>query len=342
VRRAVALAAAAAVVAAALFVRSRLDRRGEERSTTARLICSVELEQACQALRGADSRVLLTVEPAGVTADRVATALDDPGLDGWLVPEPWPDIVEARRRARSLPPLFATERTAVARSPLALVVWMDRQKALVDSGRCPGGAGWKCLGEAAGGPWTASGGNTEWGSPKLGLGDPLTDAVGLLVLGQAVASWFGRTDLSTIDLESDDFARWFSALGRAVPPSATSPLGLMLVAGRAQYDATGTVEAEAGPLKLTSARGGELDLLYPSPMATADVTLAAVGGAPSTVWRLAEAEELRQALTDGGWRVTGEGTIRGISTDPLPPTNGLPPAGLLDALRDRWRQVARR
>ena len=330
------------MVATALYVRSRVDRRQEEE--TLRIVCSLELAAPCEALRQADSRIKLTTEEAGTTADRLVTAGETP-LDGWLVPEPWPDIVDGRRGARSLPPLFAPGREVIARSPLWLVVWQDRDKALIVSGRCPSQADWKCLGEAAAaGPWTASGGRTEWGSPKLGLADPATDGVGLLVLGHAVTSWFGRTDLALIDLDtSDDFDRWLSALGRAVHPSPVSPLGRML-ATRAEYDATGTVEAEAGPLLANSPRAGEVHLLYPSPMATADVTLATVGATPaaSSLRELGKGRALKRALAESGWRVPGEESIEGVATNPLPPTNGLPSPGLLDALRARWPQVAGR
>ncbi len=343
VRRLVAFLAAAAMVATAVYVRSRVDRRQEE--GTLRLVCSLELAEPCEALRQADSRVVLTTEEAGTTADRLIAA-DNPGLDAWLVPEPWPDIVDGRRRTRSLPSLFPVDRQPIARSPLRLVVWEDRDKALIASSRCPSQANWKCLGEAAGaGPWTASGGRPEWGPIKLGLADPATDGVGLLVLGHAVSSWFGRTDLALIDLEtSDDFDRWFSALGQAVRPSPISPLGRMIATNRAEYDATGTIEAEAGPLLAKSPRAAEVHLLYPSPMATADVTLATVGGTPeaSALRRLANGNVLLDGLVDAGWRVPGAEAVQGVASDPLPPTSGLPPAGLLDALRDRWRQVARR
>ena len=332
------------MVAGAVYVRSRIDR-GEDEGTL-RLVCSAELAGACEALGKADSRVTVTTEEAGATADRLAETVDDAGLDGWLVPDPWPEMVDARRRTNALPPLFPPSRPVLARSPVRLVVWEDRDRALIASNRCPSQATWKCLGEAAAaGPWTASGGRPEWGPIKLGLADPATDGVGLLVLAHAVSAWFGRTDLALIDLDtSDDFTRWLSALGQAVRPSPVSPLARMLATNRAEYDASGTVEAEAGPLLANSPRAAEVHLLYPSPMATADVTLATVGDTPaaSALGRLGTSGALRRGLLDGGWRVAGEESIPGVATDPLPTTNGLPPAGLLDALRERWRQVARR
>ena len=339
------MVAAIAMVAGSLAIRSRLDRREEEQSVSLRLTCSVELEAACRELdeRAEDDRLVVTIEPAGTTADRLAAAPDDPGLDGWLVPEPWPSMVDERRRAAATTGLFERDRPTLGRSPLVLVVWKERAGALAS--RCGGPVNWRCLWEAAAaGPWTASGGRPEWGPVKPGHGEPATDGVGLLVLGQAVSGWFDRSDLSSTDLDDDGFTRWFSALERAVPPSATSPLGFMLTGGPAVYDATGTTEAEAGPLLATSARRSALDLLYPSPLSTADVTLATVGTGPAAtaLRRLTTGDAGTRALADAGWRVPGEGTVQGVPDTPaLPPTSGLPPAGLLDALRDRWREATR-
>jgi hypothetical protein len=346
VRRVLALLGAVGMVVASLVIRDRLERNQEERAQTLRLICAPELETTCRSVAdGAEpGRLSLTVEAPGTTADRLAAATGDPGLDGWLVPEPWPDVVDIRRRTKALEPLFDSDRRPLARSPLVLVVWKDR--AAVLASRCNGPVTWKCLGEAAAaGPWTASGGRPEWGSLKPGHGTP-EEGVGLLVLGQAVAGWFGRTDLSTIDLEDDGFSRWFSALERAVPASTSPPLDLMLSgAGRAVYDAVGTVEAQASPLLARAARRTEVDLLYPSPMSTADVVLATVrsGSAGSSLRRVAGGDEARQALAANGWRVQGLARAEGVTdSPPLPPSTGLAPPGLLDALRNRWHEVTGR
>lgn len=347
-----ALLAAVAMVVASLVIRSRLDRNGAGPGGALRLTCATELEDACRSIadRAGAGRVELTVEPAGTTADRLAGA-DDPGLDGWLVPEPWPDMVDIRRRTKALEPLFSSPRATLARSPLALVVWKDRSAALAP--RCGGPVTWRCVGDAtAAGPWTASGGRPEWGSPKPGPTNP-DEGVGLLVLGQAVAGWFGRTDLSTTDLDDDDFSRWFSALERtpsAAPATATtSPLDLMLTAGPAVYDVVGASEAVAAPLLAGSARRSQVDLLYPSamspdgPPSTADVVLATAGAAGDAVRRVAGGGDARKALAAAGWRVEGQPRASGVpDAPPLPASTNLPPPGLLDALRGRWHEVTGR
>lgn len=342
-RRVLAVVAAAAMIAGSLAIRSALDRDRSEAAQVLRLTCATELGVACRRLAEADDRVQLTVEPAGETADRLASLDTEPDVDGWLVPAPWPDIVDAQRRARAVPALFSAERPTVARSPLVLVVWQDRSAALGPRCAPSGGFGWKCLGEAAGMPggWAAVGGRPEWGPVKPGHAAPGTDGVGLLVLGQAVVAFFGRADLSSADLEDEDFTRWFGGLEEAVPPAAGSPLESMLVVGPAAFDAVGTTEAEAVPLVSNSARRDALTLLYPSPMATADVVLATAGGGgvSKSLRELVRGGEGRTALTDTGWRV-GAGNRPGMP--PLAATSGLPSPGLLDALRGRWREVARR
>jgi hypothetical protein len=290
--------------------------------------------------------VRLTVEPAGATADRLVGEDADPGVDGWLVTAPWPELVDLERRARALPALFTGDRPVLARSPLTLAVWKDRAAAL--GSRCPppAGVGWKCLGDAAGTTgWAAVGGRPEWGPVKPGHAQPASDDVGLLVLGQAVADWFGRVDVSAADLDDDGFQRWFSGLERAVPSSSGSPLETMLVTGPAAFDAAGTTEAEAAPLLARSARRSSLVLLYPSPMATADVVLAAPGGggASASLRAVVGGGGGRRALAAAGWRVPGQARADGVPDTPaLPATSGLPSPGLLDALRARWHEVTGR
>ena len=232
----------------------------------------------------------------------------------------------------------------MARSPLVLVAAKDRAAAL--GPRCPGGTvGWKCLGEAAttDGGWAAVAGRLDWGPVKPGYASPRSDGVGALVLGQAVASWFGRTDLSTTDLDDDGFRRWFAGLARAVPPEAS--LTTLLVRGPGAVDVVGTTEAEAGPLLAASARRDSLTLLYPSPMATADLVIATPGtGGPSeSLASAVRSDAGAEAIAAAGWRVDGQKRAEGVPDGPpLPATDGLPSPGLLDALRVRWAEVTGR
>lgn len=332
------------MVAGSLAIRSWLDREEENRSTVLRLTCSTELAAACEELRQRDDvRLEVTVEAAGTTAARLAGVDGDAGLDGWLVSSPWPDIVDARRRSAALVPLFGSDRSVLARSPLVMVVWKDR--AAVLRSRCGGDLGWRCIADAtlAGGGWPALGGRPEWGPVKPGIADPVTEDAGTHVAGQAAAAFLGRSDLSTFDLEDDTFQRLFAGLARATRTIAGSPLSQMLVAGPAAYDAVGTTESEAGPLLARSARRASLDLLYPSPMATADAVIATAGAQGARVARVVGDQRSLRSLAAAGWRVAGQPAAAGIPTSPaLPATNGLPAPGLLDALRERWGEVTGR
>jgi hypothetical protein len=216
------------------------------------------------------------------------------------------------------------------------VAWNDRIAVL--RSHCQSQViGWKCVGDAAATPggWAAIGGRPEWGPVKPGHADPVNDD-GLLVLGQGAAEWFGRSDLSSIDLDDEAFSRWFSGLERAVPPSGSSPLNLMLITGPAAYDAVGTTEAEAFPLLARSPRRNSLTLLYPSPMVTADIVLATPGASATdsstrALRSVVTGASGRQAFTDGGWKVPG-----------APGPGALPSPGFLDALANRWHSVTGR
>src|SRR5437764_8504836 len=133
-----AVVAAIAMIVVAVVVRDRIDKK----ETTARLTCSTELAAVCGHL---GKGIKVTVEPAGTTFDRLAK-LDpgaDPGLDGWLVAGPWPEMVNADRRGRALPELFGAGRAPVAASPLVAVV--EAQRAAVLRTKCGDPVHWACV-----------------------------------------------------------------------------------------------------------------------------------------------------------------------------------------------------
>jgi hypothetical protein len=336
-RRALAFLLAAGMIAGSLVLRDRLDDRSVRERTVVRLVCATELAAACQELDGSDApRVDTSVEPAARTAER----LSRPGevdLDGWLVTPPWPDVVDQARERAGLVKLFAGVGAPVARSPLVLVVQKEREAALRAS--CGGTIRWKCVGDNAPKRWSDIGGMTTWGLVKPWHPDPRAEAVGLLVVGQATAAYFGRTDVSAIDLEDSAYLDWLSGLELAVRRTDGS-VATMLTAP-AQVDTVGTTEADAGPQIVSAAVTQKPVVLYPRPVATADVVLAPVAGSrASGILRELVRGRGRRALAATGWRVEGEDLAAGVeASEALPPGNGLPSPGLLVALQTPLQEI---
>ena len=233
----------------------------------------------------------------------------------------------------------------IARSPLVIAARQDR--AAVLTAFCGGQVTWTCVGEVAGAPWTDIGGQETWGVVRPAHAEPLTSGAGLLVLGAAVASFVATPEVDAdavtpIDWDTNDaFPGWFQNLERTVPEEAFTPgrdpLGTWLQRRLIGYDLVGTTEAAA----LTSLAAAAPDIrddatvLYPAPVATADVLLAPVaGGRDATGLE----DDLTEALITAGYRVDGNAPP---GAPVLPESDGLPAPGALDALRGLWERVAR-
>ena len=77
--------------------------------------------------------------------------------------------------------------------------------------------------------------------------------------------------------------------------------------------------------------------LYAEPMVTADVVLAPRRGldAAALLDEL-DRDALRDALATAGWRIDGRPPEGAAGAAELPDGSGLPSAGVLQSLRDRW------
>jgi len=350
-RRVGAAVVAVLLVVVAVYFRNNVIDGGSGGGGGARLLCAAELEPACTDL-AEHSDVSVTVEPAGTTA-RSLVALPEgrrPDFDAWLAPGPWAQMVDVQRRGQ--PPLFAKPSDPIGRSPLVLVARADRAPVLEATPQCNGKVDWTCIGAVAGRPWTdLPGGQAAWGTVKPGPGDPTLSATGLLVASQATSEFLDKTDYARDDLDSDQYLDWVSGIERAVPklpPTAASPFAEMVQQlPTATYDVVGTTEAEAGPGIADAApdRRRALTLLYPEPVVTADVVLAAVASSPrrDDVEGLAGNGDLAAALAREGWRVPGQPAARGVRDTPaLPRSAGLPSdPGALVALQETWSGVPR-
>jgi hypothetical protein len=345
-RRLVALAVALLLIAGALAIRNRIDDDSDSAGGSSNggsgpvaLTCATELAEACRALADADGSVIVVVEDAGKTAQRLETADTVDDVDAWLVEAPWPDIVDEARDRNGLPALFDGDPKVLARSPLVLAMWNDRLAAIVQ--HCDGGAlTWKCIGEVAGEKWSTLDGEEAWGIVKPGFADPAVDGVGALVLGQAAVSFFGETDLSRDRFDEADFQRWIRQLASAVPQNPT--FDDMLTLRQAAVDVVGTTEAEAGPGLENSRDKANITITYPAPMATADVVVASVAGAEGgeRLVKIVSGDAGLDPLAAAGWRVPGRVVVAGVDTTvSLPASSGLPSPGAIDALRSLWKDL---
>lgn len=339
--RVIALIVAVAMVAGALFLRERLERPSTpvsaedgDQSGPPTLACAAELRAACEAVAADRSDLTLRVEPAGDTLAVIADAAGDPP-ELWLVPQPWPEMAAIVRDGAGTPGGIGEQSPVLARSPLVLVGFQERLEVLAPV--CGGEVTWRCLGEQAGRPWSELGLDAGTGTVRPGHLNPTTSATGLLVLGAAVTSFAGRTDLNRNDLATETFTAWFTALESAIPgftPTSGSLVRDMLTRGVASYDVVGTTEAEASGLLAVAPPGPQpLEQRPSEPLATADIVLVALPDAGGLDQRLAE--ELRDALAETGWQVEG------ADGPPLSEGAGLPSAGFLLALQERWEEVAR-
>lgn len=345
VRTLLALIVAAAMIAGALVIRQGRNESGgallgSDDGEAPTLVCITELADVCEAL--AEEGVDVAVEEAGITADRLAGG-EEVAHDGWLTFAPWRDLTsEARERSGSSG--FPAGGSTVARSPLVLVGATERVGVLEQ--QCKGGLSWRCLGVHAGTPWEDLGGEAGWGRVKPGYADPSTNATGLLVLGAAASDFFGRSDFNARDLEGDKFLAWLTQLEDGAGDhgsAANTPLAQQLQFGAGRFDVVGTTEAEAGPkLERSAQRAGDFAIQPSKTVVVADVVLAQLrpGDAAERLRESVE-ESAGAALAGAGWRVQGEQAVAGVGDTALPAESGLPSAGVLDALRVRWGEVAR-
>jgi hypothetical protein len=81
-------------------------------------------------------------------------------------------------------------------------------------------------------------------------------------------------------------------------------------------------------------------VIYPAPVATADLVAIPIGGAEGAAGDIAGNDDLRRVLSEGGWRVDGEPLAAGVDGGlDLQADDSLPGGGVLGALLARWNEV---
>jgi hypothetical protein len=289
-----ALMGAVVMITVAVVVRSSLDGNdsgGPSSSGPLTIVCVTELEAQCKALPDVE----VHIEDAATTARALADGKAD--IDGWVTFDPWPEIVDLLAQGDAV-----GAGVPAARSALVIATVKERE----DAFSC---TSWRCLGDAIGQPWTSVGGKQEWGAVKVGLPPPST-GIGLLVLGNAVSGFFGRSDIATNDFDTDpDFAVWRGNVTASVTPTAFTTFVQ-------QFPAAFSFVVVTDVERRTAVRP-DIGTLALEPTASAEVVVAPVNGGKVAGIR----GELQKRLRDAGW-----------STDGLNEPTGLPNAGVLLAL----------
>ena len=149
---------------------------------------------------------------------------------------------------------------------------------------------------------------------NVGLTDPAA-ATGIVVLGGAASGYFGTADFAANDLDGE-FSGWLAALAAQADAAAADVVNEMLTRGPGQFSAVGALEVDA----LDAADRDGVRVIYPAPVATADLVAIPIG--------------------DAGWRVDGEPLVAGVDGGlDLPADDSLPGGGVLAALLARWNEV---
>ena len=307
-RRLGALVGAVVMVIGAFVVRGELasDHDGDagpRGDPASGIVCPTEFEEACR-----DTGQDVTVEPAGVTADRLVDATSVEALDGeaWVVPAAWARLVVAERERLRLEPLFEIDDDVLASSPVVLAAWADQATELAST--CAVDAvGWGCIAEQTG---------QQVLGTRVQPGTPLVDsATGLVVAAGQAGALLGRSDYAT-----NDFTPEFeSAAGRLAAGQVADPLTVMRTRGPGQFTAVGVVGAEAQ--QVGSNFGTIVVFEDREPRVRADVVALVPAGDDLDDDRR---DAVRAALTAAGWKTGASGP------------DGLPDGSVLAAIRTLW------
>jgi hypothetical protein len=276
--RVLALLAALGMVAGAFAVRAALDDDGGGGGGGSGggdgefvLVCASELGDLCDEL---DART----EPANRTADELIDLERDaePELDAWLVPGPWPQMVDQVRELAGDDALFATP-DAVATTRLAVVV---RGGAIDDECR----RDWACVAD---------------GSHNVGaLG--VRHAVGVMARAAALSAKVGTADYGSEAFEAE--AAWLTGVTNSLDRDQFG-------AGTLQRFLTTPGSADGFITTAAQARSAdEDDPILPEPAVTVELTLGLRAGAS------VPSELDDELLQNHGWE-TGQppaGTASGL------------------------------
>jgi len=206
-----------------------------------RLKCASDLVKVCKGLQAKNDLLVVSIEPAGTTADTLTKLADrkKPDFDAWLTVGPWAEIVNDNRKFTGKSgQVLAGPSKVLASSPTKIGTLEEFAAALTEA--CSGSITWKCLGE-----------NPSLPQPQsIGMASPNT-GVGLAVLTDATNSYFANNDYSVADFEDQAFIGWFEQLtkkSRAARLSTQTPLEVA-IAKQGAFTTVGAVDAEVQALQ---------------------------------------------------------------------------------------------
>jgi Bacterial extracellular solute-binding protein len=317
-KRLLAILAAAAMIAGAWFVRTKVIDKNttvatggdttqptNAPATTRRVVCVAELEDVCR-----ESGSIYSVEPIGTTLAMLAS---EPTPDiVWITTSPLPEMADAARARATQPPLPVDQRKVLGSTSIVIAAPTERVAVLKTA--CPD-LSWKCIGEKTNRPWKEIGGQAGWQDVTFRHRDPLASAGGLSVFGAALAGRTGRTDIGTGDLAASDVRSWTNQLENANKQPTSDPLTSIVVGTR--FDVVGALATE-----VTSV--GRVATLEPTPVGRVGATIMVTSGKLPTEL----VPNLLAALGKNGW-------------SPTVAPSGLPDAVGMEAVQRIWQEVIR-
>jgi hypothetical protein len=306
-----ALVLAAGLVVGAIFVRRAIDDHGGSGSgSVPRVLCASEVQAACLRLASAGLIQVARIEAPGQTTDRLSSPDGTLGADAWLVSGFWPQIVIGNRARAGLPPLALQSSAVLGTQPAR--VFLRPARATTTISHCSP-LEWKCLAPMAAQPWTAFGGQPDWGQVSLAV-PPVDTTEGLVTVADAVGSAAGSDHYASNDIvdQVDEFLQRFSNDATTM----ADPVDSMVVQ-------PGSVDITAG-LRADDRDQprGSVTTVWAAPAATVGAVIAGSAGN-------LDLAAVRRDLALTGWDSPTESSRI---------TTGLPRPDVMDAVRAEWKQ----
>lgn len=313
-----AVVAAVVMIAGSIAIRNRLDGGtpdgpggGNGGPAAVRLTCATELRTVCQSIAAEADDVEVTVEPAGETFERlVAHDGGDVGLDAWLAPGVWPQMVDGARTRGGDQALFG-EVTAAGSTRVGLLA-----KSLATA-PCGTTLTWRCVGDA----------------PLRTIhADGADEASGLLAVAALAVGFHGRNDIGLAELEEDPaFDQWFRAIEKTAPPDEVGGTSRLLIRP-SLADAVVDLEALIEPAYEKAATKQQFTVSYPRPTLRAPVTLGLVAGRREERAKDVLGDAAPATLRANGYEASGAGADGDVP---------LPDPGVLEAMREVWQEASK-